>query len=72
MYVYIIIENGNAYANAYISYELAAAIVKEKYASLEPDDASELDLPEHSSGTTRLYVEKGINIQIIRLAILVL
>jgi len=71
MYVYIVIENGEAYENAYSRYELAAAIVKQKYMLDEDDDASEIDLPENSSGTTRLYVEKGIHIQIIRLSMLV-
>ena len=70
MYVYIVIENGESYANAYSSYELAAARVKEKYVLDADDDASEIDLPEHPSGTTRLYVEKGIHIHIIRLPVL--
>ena len=70
MHVYIVIENGESYENAYSSYELAAAIVKEKYVLDPEDDVSEVDLPENLSGTTRLYVEKGIHIQIIRLALL--
>ncbi len=79
-FVYIVIENGTAYPKAYRSFDSAVADVKEKHAEtiaeqlLEADGdsiCSDLDVPENTlTGTTYLYVEKGINIYIHKLPVL--
>jgi hypothetical protein len=71
MSVYIIVENGEPYLAAFKTFASAAATVdgwyrktieeQKKESGGEPI-CSEIDLPEHVSGVTRLYVEKGINI----------
>jgi len=77
-HVYIVIENGESYESGYNTYALAVAAVKAKWdeevnRQIEEGDGypieSEIDVPEHASGTTRLYVEKGINILILKLSI---
>jgi hypothetical protein len=75
-YVYIINENGVVYPLAYLTYELAVAAIEEKYSErLEEerthgtDTACEIDLPENESGLTEWYIEKGINIDVIRIPI---
>jgi hypothetical protein len=74
--MYIIIENGEAYATAYIKYESAVAAVKEKHktyieeqikdlAYLEDIESmlKDINVPENTStGISQLYIEKGINI----------
>jgi hypothetical protein len=76
--MYVVIENGDPYANLYTTYVAAAAAVKEKYQEtineqlVESDGypiCSEIDLPEDGSGKTYLYVEKGIHIYIYRLSV---
>ena len=72
---YVVVENGEAYPNAYKSFIGARTAVKEKHretieeqiqeAGDEPI-CSEVDVPENSSGKTYLYVEKGIHIYIHR------
>jgi hypothetical protein len=78
VYVYIVIENGVSYNAAYQTYAQAVAVVHDKWNTTvqqERDEAggydicSEIDLPENPSGETMLYVEKGINILILRLPI---
>ena len=76
--VYVVIENGDPYENVYTSYASAAAAVKEKHAEeiaeqIRQSDCypicSEIDVPEAVTGTTYLYVEKGIHIYIYKLSI---
>lgn len=81
-YVYIIVENGEAYPFAYKSYEIAASTVKIKYdetlkeqlkeADGDPKHmASEVDVAEDTKfGMTTLYIEKGIRICIYRVTVL--
>jgi hypothetical protein len=81
-YVYIVVENGEAYPFAYKSYEIAASTVKIKYADIlkeqlkeaggDPKDmASEVDVEEDTKfGMTVLYIEKGIRACIYRVAVL--
>jgi hypothetical protein len=76
--VYVVIENGDPYENVYTSYASAAAAVKKKHAEeiaeqIRQSDGypicSEIDVPEAVTGTTYLYVEKGIHIYIYKLPI---
>lgn len=79
-HVYIVIDNGDPYPTAYTSFASAAAEVKEVHKEaieeqmLEADGegiCSDIDVPEDKlTGTTYLYVEKGINIYIYKLPIL--
>lgn len=77
--MYVVIENGVPYPHLYSSYASAAAAAQEKYKEVieeqikESDGypiCSEIDVPEDTSGTTYLYVEKGIHIYIYKLEIL--
>jgi hypothetical protein len=78
--VYIVIENGEPYEAAYVSFASAAAAVKEKHAE-EIDEqireaqggpvCSDIDVPENVlAGKTYLYIEKGIHIYIYKLSII--
>ena len=78
--VYVVVENGELYQILYKTYESARSAVTTKYTAeltLERDDVEEMDDPsygmvsvvdidENESGTTQLYIEKGINIIIQR------
>jgi len=77
MKVYIVIENGEAYPEAYKSYASAVKAVKEKHRNYLEERIQELhyldsienvladiNVPEHPGGMTRLYIEKGIHITI--------
>ena len=75
--VYVVIENGEPYENVYTSYASAAAAVKKRHAEeiaeqIRQSDGypicSEIDVPESVTGTTYLYVEKGIHIYIYKLS----
>ena len=78
-YVYVVVENGEAYPTAYTTYDLARAVVKTKHkeqvnwemSELQEGETmeSEVDVPEDKSGTTFLYVARGINIYIHKLPI---
>ena len=70
-HVYIIIENGVSYLNAYFSYNLAVNAVKLKYDDWNSNPINEIEVPENkSSNITELYIEKGIYITIYKLPIL--
>jgi hypothetical protein len=79
--VYVVLENGEPYKNVYTSFATAAAAVKEKYAEeiaeqiREMDGypiCSKIDVPEDkTTGITYMYVEKGIQIYIYKLPIVV-
>jgi predicted fused transcriptional regulator/phosphomethylpyrimidine kinase len=79
--VYVVIENGEPYANVYTSFASAKAAVNAKYAEEIAEQiresegypiCSKIDEPENiSTGITYLYVEKGIQIYIYKLPIAV-
>ena len=80
--VYIVIENGTPYPTAYKTYWRAVLAVKHKHnhelqAELlkcggNPEDmCSNVDVPEDMSGSTYMYIEKGIHIYISKLHVLV-
>jgi hypothetical protein len=76
--VYVILENGELYPSLYYSYEAAREAVLDKHAETLDDErsecaewggmmASQVDVAENTdTGTTRLYIEKEINITIQR------
>jgi hypothetical protein len=76
MYVYIVVENGEAYPAAYTTYENAkAAVIAKHQRTLEWqrqesqengfDSVSDVDVKENKeSNESLLYIEKGINILI--------
>jgi len=76
--VYVVIENGEPYENVYTSFASATAAVKERHAEEIAEQSresngyyicSEIDVPEAVTGTTYLYVEKGVHIYIYKLPI---
>ena len=83
MEVYTVVENGDSYPLAYSSYKHAVNAVKAKHKErLDEDErrsklpenqgeqsCNEIDVPEAKERLTRLYIEKGIHIEIHRLPI---
>ena len=83
-FVYIIVENGEAYPNAYAKYASAVDAVKAKHKEyieeqikmltyLEDIEAmlKDINVPENTTtGIFQLYIEKGINISIHKVPIL--
>jgi hypothetical protein len=78
MFVYVVIENGYAYPCAYTSYDKAAEAVRAKYKQVIEDDiewkegmhsVNDLFTPESPTGMSKMYVEKGIHIEIHRLPV---
>lgn len=78
--VYVVVENGELYPILYKTYESAREAVTTKYADklsaerAEVEDpsygmVSSVDVDENETGTTRLYIERGINIIIQRYAV---
>jgi hypothetical protein len=77
--IYIVVENGDPYPVAYKMYDDAVAAVKLKHKETLDEDLkySEeygeschmVDVPESESGTSYLYIEKGISIYIYKLPI---
>ena len=77
-HVYVVLENGELYPKLYSTYEKAYAAVTTKYeeelrdereeaASWGGDMASQVDVVENTNtGTTKLYIERGIQIIIQR------
>ena len=84
MEVYTVVENGDAYPLAYSTYKQAVTAVKRKHKEqLDEDEKSlklpenqglqscnEIDVPESKERITRLYIEKGIHIEIHRLHVI--
>jgi hypothetical protein len=82
-HIYIIVENGEAYPDAYKNYKSAVNAVKEKHREYLQEQINELyhldmiesvladvNVPENiETGISRLYIEKGINIEIYKLPI---
>jgi hypothetical protein len=80
MFVYVVIENGDAYPCAYTTYDKAAEAVRAKYKQVIDDDiewkesegmhsVNDLFTPENPTGMSLMYVEKGIHIEIHRLPV---
>ena len=80
MEVYTVVENGDAYPFAFTTYKQAVNEVKRKYKeTLDEDERSnekegmqscnDIDVPEAKERITRLYIEKGIHIEIHRLPV---
>lgn len=82
-YYYVVLENGETYPHIYVKYIDAVNSVKMKHKSyLEERFKEDYDLhsiegilsminvTENSKGTTNLYIEKGINIEIHKLYVL--
>lgn len=79
--IYVVIENGDPYLVAYKTYADAVAAVKAKHKEEIEEELSwleenpgdhgcnEVDVPEAASGLSRLYIEKGIHIEIHKLPI---
>ena len=82
-YIYIIVENGEPYLKTFKNYKLAVEAVKEKHREYLQEQIKELyhldmiesvladiNVPENTeTNITNLYIEKGINIRIIKLSI---
>lgn len=79
-HVYVVVENGEAYPLAYKMYKQAVSAAKLKNAELldanradanihDYEPADEMDVEESATGTTQLYIEKGINILIHKLPV---
>lgn len=77
MNVYVVVEFTEEeerhfmYPEAYLTYKKAVEAVKTRHAELLADEErpAEVDEPEDPSGTTLLYIEKGINIYVHRVLI---
>jgi len=79
-YIYFVVENGQAYRNAFKTYESAVKAVNDKHMEelerqieevpdLKEEILRDVNRSEDPSGSTFLYVEKGINIYIHRLPV---
>jgi hypothetical protein len=79
--VYTVVENGDAYPFAFTTYKQAVNEVKRKHKeTLDEDERSnekdgmqscnDIDVPEAKERITRLYIEKGIHIEIHRLPVI--
>jgi hypothetical protein len=74
MLVYIVIENGDPYLEAYKTYNEAVDAVKLKHKEILDEDLKYaekygeschmVDVPEAEEGPSYLYIEKGISIYI--------
>jgi len=76
--VYVVLENGELNPNLYLTYDAACAAALHNHAELLEEEraecaewggimASQVDVEENKeTGTTSLYVEKGIHITIQR------
>ncbi len=79
--VYTVVENGDAYPFAFTTYKQAVNEVKRKHKETLDEDkrsnenqgevsCNEIDVPEAKERITRLYIEKGIHIEIHRLPVI--
>ena len=72
MPIYVVVQNGESYPNAYDTYKLAVEQVKLRNTEIleEPNECNELDVAENPDGKTHLYIEKGIHIYIHKVAVI--
>ena len=79
-FIYVVVDNGEAYPAAYASYDLAVTAIKtmyrevleaeaEEYAKTGCKQASDVDVAEGAKGVTSLYVDKGCHIIIYKLPV---
>lgn len=82
--IYIVIENGEVYPSAFITYKSSVMSIKEKHREYLEEQIKELtnlfeienlldniNVPENTeTGVSRLYIEKGINIEIHKIPII--
>jgi len=81
-FVYVVVENGEAYPMAYVNYLAAVKAVKDKHKETLEEQIKEIqqlsdieeilanvNVPENTKGVSHLYVEKGINIMIHKLPV---
>lgn len=77
-FVYVVIENGDPYPVAYKRYNEAVAAVKLKHKETLEEDLKyadygesihEVDVSESKESYSKLYIEKGIHIEIHKLPI---
>ena len=78
-YIYVVIENGDPYPAAYMSFTAAVDAVKLKHKEEIEEElkwikeneglhgCNEVDVPEAREGPSKLYIEKGIHIEIHKL-----
>jgi len=81
LYIYVVIENGDPYPVAYMNYTAAVDAVKLKHKEAIEEElewlnqnegcggCNEVDVPESKEGLSRLYIEKGIHIEIHKLPV---
>ena len=80
MFVYVVIENGDPFPSVYTTYEKAAQAVRAKFKRQVAEDIywlsdtgmnsiNVLHTPESPTGISKMYVEKGIHIEIYRLQV---
>lgn len=80
MFVYVVIENGDPFPSVYTTYEKAAEAVRAKFKRQVAEDIYWMDqdgmhsvnilhTPESPTGISKMYVEKGIHIEIHRLPV---
>ena len=72
MPIYVVVQNGESYPNAYDTYKLAVEQVKLRNTEIleEPNECNELDVAENLDGKTHLYIEKGIHIYIHKVVVI--
>lgn len=79
-FIYVVVDNGEAYPAAYSTYFLAVQAIKTMYREVLEEEAKEcleaginpasnVDSPEGANGVTSLYVEKGNHIIIYKLPV---
>ena len=78
LHIYVVIENGDPYPLAYMNYTAAVDAVKLKHKEAIEEElkenegfpgCNEVDVPEAAQGPSRLYIEKGIHIEIHKLPV---
>jgi len=82
IYIYVVIENGEPYRVAYMTFTAAVDAVKLKHKEeiekelewLKENEGyhgcNEVDVPEAKQGPSYLYIEKGIHIEIHKLPVI--
>jgi len=80
-HIYIVVENGEAYQQAYTTYEYAINVIKNKYKDIIEEDlifskeydcvpCCDVDVKENQeTGITKLYIEKQIYITIYKVVV---
>lgn len=71
-FIYIVVENTEAYPEAYATYSLVMEAVKKRHKTYLESGImvdSVFDVEESASGFTRLYIEEGVYINIYKLPV---